>query len=678
MQASSSKNPLEIIQKALLAHASQSALQSQDLPVFLKHLTDFLKATLQPRGWGYILAGGETSRYALGENLEDISTSNPAQPFLLAIAISAVLSQKKPAVLPVAAEKDVQARAINPTNYLHCLMPLIAKNQAIGVMHFWFEPSQNELDAMRAEVLYFASKQLDLFLNTQGAVELAQEAGKLSSYIHLLEELSGDQDIQTIGWNLVNYAREALECSRVSLFSLKGYTIPDPHHELGPIYKRTFQIRACSGLRRTHPRSEHAVILANLSKALLKVGLTSSETNITNQSVDLALRNPTQLPLAFAPRDPNRRAKRTAAINDYFERMPMNWACALPLTDEKGHVCGIVLFEGQHPLKNPPLAFHRMRSLALSAGKTVAVALEWEQKKTFKWSYIYHRWIANLTPGKKKILTEKISISAVMLAVALLFPLPYRIRGTASLMPTQQVALTAPTLAKLETISVKIGDEVKSGQVLAQMGTMRLDLALKELDRQLAIANTAADKGLSSLNEAQIIQSLGQADQIAAQIQTTEHKKEQTTLRAPFDGTIIGPQEINQKLGDIFQTGAVVLEIANLEHWNVRAEVREQDFAYLQKRLKEGHGPIKTNLSLLADPNNDYELELSQLSQLGYAVDSARDNYSYYVNFHLTVTSSTGDQLRSNYLGDAKIYSGWKPIYFILFHDFANFLAVRM
>src|SRR5690606_21031688 len=114
--------------------------------------------------------------------------------------------------------------------------------------------------------------EVELYLKARRLSDISQEVTRLSTYSRLLEELTGDLDLESVSWNIVNYAREAVSCDRVCLFVAKDYE-RNPQGRDGLDYE--FELFACSGLKRPHPRSEQAVILQRVAQKLTQLSLSN-------------------------------------------------------------------------------------------------------------------------------------------------------------------------------------------------------------------------------------------------------------------------------------------------------------------------------------------------------------------------------------------------------------------
>lgn len=125
------------------------------------------------------------------------------------------------------------------------------------------------------------------------------------------------------------------------------------------------------------------------------------------------------------------------------------------------------------------------------------------------------------------------------------------------------------TVGRVRELNVELGDEVKAGEVLAQVENedllSRLHVAKEELERSKRLSR---DNAMSRSN---LIQAQGTFDAAV-----TAYEK--SLIRAPYDGIIA---EVNLEVGQLSQITAVIplapLRIIDVESRYVRVEIDEVD-----------------------------------------------------------------------------------------------------
>ncbi len=726
----------------IAARLAQLAKEPPDLLAYFRVHAECISTTLRPAGFAYEMQNGQLFQRLLHSNLESLNYRGmPEQEGAFLRAIKLAAARKNPVrigphTLPSAGLHGLSAEdapapdelpIFNRTAYEQVFVPILLGQSVVGVLHIWFEPGAAEFSKARVALLQKVCAEVELYLKARRLSDISQEVTRLTSYSRLLENLSGDLDLDSVGWNIVNFARETIACDRVCLFVATNYEQPFPGAAAEQVLEHDFELHACSGLKTLNPRSEQAVILRRVARrltqnSLVPIDLKSSRTPptaaaesaepgpaaatpenepgapaptapLTEGDADKAEAITPTAPQKPAPRKPDggRPTVRLTLINrtsaekssntseevlEYFEVMPMNWATVLPLFDRNNRVCGIFLFEGVKPAENLVATFPRMLDLGTSAGRALGTALYWDRQRSIRLAQRYVRAKRAYidTPGKKKFL--KFGLPFVILAILLLIPIDYTLKGDATLLPVNQVTL--PTLVNSRLISVKVreGETVKQGQVLAELDTRDIRLQLRQVEQDYERALLESQSAMSLRDEFRMHAARINSEKSRAVADKLRLDIERSTLRAPIDGIVLGAQTLATRLGEVLRTGEPVLDVIDPSVWQVKVSMREQDLIYLGDTLSE-KGRVPVTLALAANPARRYELEVKSENQIAFGLDTARGKYDFSVMLPLETTLSDSSLLKSGFGGRAKFSTGLKPAFYVLFRDFVNFLRVR-
>jgi len=726
----------------IAARLAQLAKEPPDLLAYFRVHAECISTTLRPAGFAYEMQNGQLFQRLLHSNLESLNYRGmPEQEGAFLRAIKLAAARKNPVrigphTLPSAGLHGLSAEdapapdelpIFNRTAYEQVFVPILLGQSVVGVLHIWFEPGAAEFSKARVALLQKVCAEVELYLKARRLSDISQEVTRLTSYSRLLENLSGDLDLDSVGWNIVNFARETIACDRVCLFVATNYEQPFPGAAAEQVLEHDFELHACSGLKTLNPRSEQAVILRRVARrltqnSLVPIDLKSSRTPPTAAAESAepspAADTPENEPAAPAPTAPltegdadkteaitptapqkpaprkpdgGRPTVRLTLINrtsaekssntseevlEYFEVMPMNWATVLPLFDRNNRVCGIFLFEGVKPAENLVATFPRMLDLGTSAGRALGTALYWDRQRSIRLAQRYVRAKRAYidTPGKKKFL--KFGLPFVILAILLLIPIDYTLKGDATLLPVNQVTL--PTLVNSRLISVKVreGETVKQGQVLAELDTRDIRLQLRQVEQDYERALLESQSAMSLRDEFRMHAARINSEKSRAVADKLRLDIERSTLRAPIDGIVLGAQTLATRLGEVLRTGEPVLDVIDPSVWQVKVSMREQDLIYLGDTLSE-KGRVPVTLALAANPARRYELEVKSENQIAFGLDTARGKYDFSVMLPLETTLSDSSLLKSGFGGRAKFSTGRKPAFYVLFRDFVNFLRVR-
>jgi multidrug efflux pump subunit AcrA (membrane-fusion protein) len=678
------------------------------------------------------MATGQSFQRALVHNYESLKLrEQPAQEAAFQRAIRNTAEQGKAVLLepnttpagenlhglkPEDAPAPESLPIHNQTPFQQVFVPIPLSKKVAGVLHAWFAPVEPNATRARVAILAHAASEVELYLKARRISDISQELSRINTYARFLEDVAGDEDLESVSWKLVNYAREAVGCDRVCLFvdSRYGITAATP---LPP--SKRLAMQACSGLRRPHPRSEHAEVLKEHASELLKLAVSltptgESETESArppappNASANgaasngsdpekeaaqppqpgLALENRPKMRIILTNRDPSKTATRPDAVNHYFDTIPMNWSTVLPLYDRDNRVCGTLLFEGQQTNEKMNALFMQMRDLAVSGGRALSTALVWQRRYSLRGARKLMKWRDQLLGTSRRRLFAKYGLPGAIVIGLLAYPFPYRIRGEATLRPVNVQTVAALTSGRLMEVNAREGDRVTKGQVICVLDHAELDLqltqALQDQERALMEATNAQRIEHNELRrrsqELSALMSGTQAEKL-------KRKIDLATIRAPFDGILVGPQDLAQRRGQVLREGETVAEIVDPSQWEVKVSVREQDVPNLvarvtQVRAANSSANVPGELVLTAAPNRVYHVELTDPSAFSHRLDTTGGKYSFSAvvpidDAIVDAAKLSGEhELKMGYTGRVRFSCGRRPLAEILFGDFLRFIKL--
>jgi len=139
---------------------------------------------------------------------------------------------------------------------------------------------------------------------------------------------------------------------------------------------------------------------------------------------------------------------------------------------------------------------------------------------------------------------------------------------------------------QIKSISVREGDRVRAGQLLATLNTSVIEKGIAEARTQLQLAQTVYarqkelwDKQIGS--EIQFLQAKTAKDAIEDRIKSLQAQLELSQIKAPIDGIV---DTIAAKEGELAAPGVMLLRVIDLRRIYIKADVSE---SYLAK-IKPG------------------------------------------------------------------------------------------
>lgn len=162
--------------------------------------------------------------------------------------------------------------------------------------------------------------------------------------------------------------------------------------------------------------------------------------------------------------------------------------------------------------------------------------------------------------------------------ILVLVPLPYHVSAPARLEGAIQRALVAPADSFLQQVSVRPGDAVKAGQILAELAQQDLQLERSKWESELAQHENSYGAALALSDRAVLMVNHAKVAEARAQLELVEKQIERASIKAPFDGIVISG-DLSQSLGAPVQRGQVLMVIAPKDRYRLIVEVDERDIA---------------------------------------------------------------------------------------------------
>ncbi|MBN1448921.1 MAG: efflux RND transporter periplasmic adaptor subunit [Bacteroidetes bacterium] len=190
------------------------------------------------------------------------------------------------------------------------------------------------------------------------------------------------------------------------------------------------------------------------------------------------------------------------------------------------------------------------------------------------------------TPGEKGSTTDS-RIEPVRVMQLEHREIARRISSTAQLLASREVHLAPATPGRIDKIHVDVGHRVKEGQLLVEMDRTQLQQALVQL------RNLETDyQRLDTLRKVGSV-SQYQYDQLVTQYEITKSNvaflRENTTLRAPFSGTVSGKYyedgEMYSGAPNTAVGKAAVLSLVNTDRLKVLINVAESYYPHITRGM---------------------------------------------------------------------------------------------
>lgn len=247
---------------------------------------------------------------------------------------------------------------------------------------------------------------------------------------------------------------------------------------------------------------------------------------------------------------------------------------SFPLKSVSGKVVGGWLFAGEVSVLQTPRLFRFINAVSPRVANAIDVVARTEQPAIV-------RAITNLPEMWQEKKARVASIVGLLLLAMMFLPLPYRVRCHCSVQPGVRRFAVAPFDGSVLQGFVEPGDEVKQGQVLAEMDgrELRYELAGVVAERDRAMKQRAID--LADHAIADVLLSDLEADRLRAQQDLLDFKQDHLQIRSPIDGVVLaGSLEQAQAAG--VRTGDVMFEIGSRDQIMIQVEVPADEVTHIQ------------------------------------------------------------------------------------------------
>lgn len=423
-----------------------------------------------------------------------------------------------------------------------CAYPLLASGHAYGVVVLHVAARGAALrDALR--VLHWGAGWLVALFDKR---ELAERDRRLARSVALQDLLlgviaePGADDALRLA---VNRVAQALPCRHAMLARWRA---GDDSVELA----------AVSGSASFEPRSNLLVAAREALQQVLEAG-------------EAAL---------YPPPDVQTPLLATGALADYVQESQAAAALALPL-EHRGQPIGALLID--FVATPPPATVDYARTLALALAPALALhhaaARSLPRHLRDSAGDALRALAGPRRPGWKLAGVA----TAVLLVAAAVWPVSFRVGAPATVEGRVQRAVVAPFSGFIQESTVRAGDRVLTGDLLARLDDRELKLEQARWAAQAEGAERKSREALARGAAVQVQLARAEVDEAQAQLALVQSRLERAAVRSPFDGVVVRG-DLSQQLGAPVEQGRVLFEVAPLDAWRVVLKVDERDVLHVK------------------------------------------------------------------------------------------------
>ena len=546
----------------------------------------------------------------------------------------------------------------NPTDHLLILQPLTIDKTAVGLVEIFQRPGAG-LTTQRG-YLKFVSQMGDIaseFLSNQKIRSYSIERAMWNRREQFIGIIHQSLNTQEVAYAIANEGRRFLECDRVSVAT---------GHE------RQCRVDAVSGLDTVERRATQVKQLSQLASLVMQ----------------------TSEPLWYSGSSDNLPPQIREPLHEYVDRSHTKMLAILPLFRENNHpsdsalpekkpiAVGALIVEQLSDSRIAPKLKNNIETIAIHCQSALSNATEHHQIFLLPAWKMIGQFVSLFQSGRRTKTISIISMMAVLLIFLTCFPCTFGLGAKGSLIPTEQHEVFAKINGTMETIFVSDdGDTlVQQGQPLAQMQNSDLELAIDQINGQIAIqeAERNSNLQLQNRNDLSQFESVEVNNNIALATKTIEYLRRELEIRmeeqqlltvtSPATGRVVNWNAKQNLMHRPVTRGQNLMTIVNPNtEWIVELEMPERRLGHLAKAMRDSEQPLQVTFALLSNPGTEY-------TGVVLDIDEKLDVHSDEGNTALVRVQFPNEAidpqlLRAETRVNAKVICGTRATGFVIFHE---------
>jgi RND family efflux transporter MFP subunit len=361
------------------------------------------------------------------------------------------------------------------------------------------------------------------------------------------------------------------------------------------------------------------------------------------------------------PDDPDRVRVVTRSHDELLKQDGCGASCTVLLPGQNGYV-GALVFERKSDVPFDKDIVSECESLAKLIGHILEMRQRDELHFFLKANEALRDFIAAVM-GPTRLKLKIFAVCALLLlGISSLFNGEHRVTAPASIQGAVRHMLVAPQQGYVKHAEARAGDQVKKGQLIAQLDDSDLKLELRKWQGEKNKLQKVYQEALALRDRSKLSVARAQIEQVDAELQLVEGQINRTRLESPIDGLVVSG-DFSQSLGVLVETGQVLFEVTPLDSFLVVLEVDEFDVA----NLEEGKS---AQLIIAALPQSTIPVTVRKVVPVAVADDGRN-----YFRVEATLDEPT-ELLRPGMEGVAKIEMGQRKLIWIWTHSLLDRLRL--
>ena len=260
------------------------------------------------------------------------------------------------------------------------------------------------------------------------------------------------------------------------------------------------------------------------------------------------------------------------------------------------------------------------------------------------------------------------TLASIGAAVALLASTwSFQISAPTRLEGRIQRAVVAPVDGFLKSAHVRAGDEVRAGQLMAELSDDDLRLERRRAETEVARHESTHAEAQAKGDRIQLVMADARIAESRAQLALIEQQIVRTQLVAPFDGLVI-KGDLAQQLGAPLKRGDLMLTLTPSRDFRVMLEIDERDAASV-------HPGSRGRLTLSALPERSFDLVVERVMPVA-KTEEGRNLFEAEARLE-TGSAPRVEALRPGLQGVAKLQAGERPLYWLISHRAVDWMRLQ-
>jgi RND family efflux transporter MFP subunit len=490
--------------------------------------------------------------------------------------------------------------------------PVVAKGFEVGLIEVINKLDGTPFDEDDLFLLSSIAETAASALNNAGMLQAERKVEILETLVKVSAEITSTLDLDRV-----------LD----AIVTGPGAVIPYERAAIALEERGRLKIRAITGMPRINPEDPNVIRLQEL---LQWASLSNEPVSFSQQGEQFE--------------DP--RPETQAKLGKYFAETGMRGFYAVPLADDDGRV-GTLSLESSDPNFLGPAHLEMIQILSSQA--TVAL-----RNASLYREVPFIDLLKPVLDRKRKFLALEKSRRVLLIAAAaaallflLIFPLPLRVVGDASVSPAQSVLIQPEVEGVVQRVNVREGEMVAAGTVLATLADWQYRGQLAAAQAKYETAVSQMNRSLSNDDGGEAGIQRIQADFWGSELARARERLDRTQLRSPINGVVVTPH-IEDLAGRKLMPGDTFAEIVDTSRAIVDVAIDEDDVLLL-------HAGEKASVKLDGFPTRTFHGVVTVVSPRSQVQGSDRFFFA-----RVAVPNSDG-AIRDGMQGRGKVVTGWRP-----------------